>query len=611
MKKTSLILLFTFIVSTFIFGQDDNKLIYPKSNNKTKSTNAKIHVSKYQVNTASEFIEIELNKLKDLELFSLQFDDKSYSVKKDKIKIRDVNNFSFIAKNENDDGNIILNVLGNDIQGIITKGLDLYRISTTENGAYVLTKIDQSKYPEEDCGNFLNDNNHTNKKSGNTNDIYNSDDATESSAISNSTLLKSSALGKCKIRVLVLYTSNAETGRFIHNTIQLAADVTNQSFENSDIAYEIEIVYVGRANYSEDEDIHTDLKRFTTDGDGYMDEVHDLRNAYSADVCVLIIESPVGRVCGVANKINASEDEAFCVVDCDCATGYYSFAHEIGHLVGCRHDTYLDDKRTPFAYGHGYVNLRYKWRTIMAYNDKCKSKGTSCTRLPYWSNPNIEYKVASMPGPDWIAPMGTKATENCARVWNKRAPDVMAFRQLESDIELIEGDILLRSKYADVVASRYITTSNGFTVFDGVELNLHAGESITFGDGFHAKLGSEITTYIEIADCTPTKSAQITLETDDNVKDSIEVTDENISYNIYPNPSFETVNIKYELNATSNVSITLIDFLGKNVKSISTNENQKSGNYNVQCDVTDLASGLYFIRFIINNKSFTEKIIVK
>ena len=178
---------------------------------------------------------------------------------------------------------------------------------------------------------------------------------------------------------------------------------------------------------------------------------------------------------------------------------------------------------------------------------------------------------------------------------------------------LLTNSDVSNSLYADVVASQNIETSGNLTVSNGASLNLRAGNSITLQPGFTAELGSEFSANIEtVSDCgLTTKSAKITFESDNNVKDKIEISDENISYNIYPNPSFETVNIKYDLNTKGNVSITLLDFLGTNVKSISTKEKQKAGTYNLQFDVTDMSSGIYFIRFIINNESLTEKIIIK
>jgi hypothetical protein len=62
-------------------------------------------------------------------------------------------------------------------------------------------------------------------------------------------------------------------------------------------------------------------------------------------------------------------------------------AHEVGHIIGARHDRALDQNVAPFAYGHGYVNGT-KWRDIMSYKASCND----CPRVPIWSNPTINYR---------------------------------------------------------------------------------------------------------------------------------------------------------------------------------------------------------------------------
>ena len=96
-----------------------------------------------------------------------------------------------------------------------------------------------------------------------------------------------------------------------------------------------------------------------------------------------------------------------------CAAITMSIAHEIGHILGARHDRFIDESNTPFAYGHGYVNGS-KWRDIMSYKEGCGG----CPRIPYWSNPRIMYKGE---------PTGTAAADN-ARVILELAERVSKFR---------------------------------------------------------------------------------------------------------------------------------------------------------------------------------------
>ena len=71
----------------------------------------------------------------------------------------------------------------------------------------------------------------------------------------------------------------------------------------------------------------------------------------------------------------------------ECAADTYSVAHEIGHIIGARHDLGMDKTMTPFPYGHGYVNGT-KWRDIMSYKESCGG----CPRLPVWSSPKLMIK---------------------------------------------------------------------------------------------------------------------------------------------------------------------------------------------------------------------------
>ncbi|MGE0024432.1 MAG: M12 family metallo-peptidase, partial [Hyphomicrobium sp.] len=188
------------------------------------------------------------------------------------------------------------------------------------------------------------------------------------------------------ITVLVAYTRAAARfyGDIERDLVALAIEDANQSFRSSGLGHvRLDLAYAYETDYVENGSHFNHVFRFADKGDGVMDEVHGIRDQYKADVAVLIVDDPMG--CGLAAQIRAPVDRAFAVVDQGCAQTSYSLAHEIGHLIGARHDMALDGSMQPFAYGHGFVNGT-AWRTMMAYKESCGG----CARVPDWSSPAIK-----------------------------------------------------------------------------------------------------------------------------------------------------------------------------------------------------------------------------
>jgi hypothetical protein len=216
------------------------------------------------------------------------------------------------------------------------------------------------------------------------------------------------------IDVLVAYTKKA-AANYVDvkkELVDLSIEEANESFRTSGIGHvKLRLVHAYQTDYVE-EGAHFDhVWRFADKGDGYMEEVHALRAKHKADVGLLIVDDAKG--CGLATRVYADADEAFAVVHHECGATSYTLAHEVGHLIGARHDLSLDKNMNPFPYGHGYVNGT-KWRDIMSYKDSCGG----CPRLPVWSSPLVKIKgdVA-----------GTPDLDN-ARVIAEQAARVAAFR---------------------------------------------------------------------------------------------------------------------------------------------------------------------------------------
>ncbi|HSK80338.1 MAG TPA: M12 family metallo-peptidase [Thermoanaerobaculia bacterium] len=216
------------------------------------------------------------------------------------------------------------------------------------------------------------------------------------------------------IRVMVNYNASAASASGnISALIDLAVAESNQGYTNSGVLIDLILANKSQVSYTQGGSFSTVLSRYRGTSDGYMDTIHSTRNSVAADVALLVINNSTS--CGLASSIGSTASTAFAVAHWSCITGYYSFAHEIGHLQSARHDPATDPSTSPYSYGHGYRYLGSPdWRTIMAYD--CSG---GCPRLNYWSSPLRTYNGV---------PMGTSSQSDNARVLNNTRNTVAAFR---------------------------------------------------------------------------------------------------------------------------------------------------------------------------------------
>jgi len=309
--------------------------------------------------------------------------------------VRSADNFTYYGTLGTVPGEATLVVRNGNITGSIQDQGTLYRIEPVGNGVHALIKVYGDRFPPEHPPSF-----EEKERRGDIRAPARMRDANRSD-------------GLADIDVLVAYTPGAQGNvADIDATIQLAVAEANQSYANSAVRLKLNVVDSFLVPLSESgKDFDTIIAEFKANP-----TVQQRRDSKGADLAVMIIDK--NDFCGMADAIMADASTAFAVVHYDCATGYYSFAHELGHLQGARHDPVNDPTSMPFSYGHGFQHLSPPpaWRTIMAY--ACSG---GCPRLQYWANPNVQYNGI---------PMGHSATNDDARVLNETASTVAGFRSV-------------------------------------------------------------------------------------------------------------------------------------------------------------------------------------
>lgn len=489
MFKINLLVL-NLLITISLFAQ--NQLISPFLGDVTPNQPATNYLMQQPETTDVEYVNLNLNTLNNATNLQLTFDNLNYTVTNDSIALQGPQNYTWFGTNTNGDGYIIISVLGNDVQGIIRKGLETYELLTTAaSQRKVIVKIDQSQYQQELCEFDSAIIDKTQENAG------------EES--SNKSILKKALDTGCPIRVLVMYTPAAETklngaGALIcsaENAIQSTVGEMNVAFERSEITNynAIEIALIQKWNYVEnsDSDIVADMDTFRIDP-----YVNSLRDDYDADFCLLIAErSSFYDACGVAYSLEASKSQAFGIVAYNCMRGNLTFAHEIGHLLGAHHNV-ADAKNEPYPYAHGYIYFPGRWRTIMSYNSlPCDStRENRCNRIGFWSNPNVNHPVDNVP-------MGTDSLENNAKVLRDYNNTSAALEQPANNITLSSSNYNTTDNiYTDLEIKQSINTSGSVIVQDNACFHLKAGESINLNNGFESKPKADVSISIQqIEDC--------------------------------------------------------------------------------------------------------------
>ena len=310
------------------------------------------------------------------------------------------------------DSDVTLVMKGAAVAGTIRKGRTIYEIKPSTDGTHDVTEIDSELLPSDH-----------HPVSVSADELAAGDVA---AGMATPTLPPAAAADSSTvIDVLAVYTTTAKNANGGQNGIEaliaLGISLANTAFTNSQINTQFRLVHTAEIAYPESGNYNTDLSRLRNATDGFLDDVHTLRNTHKADL-VTLIEDNIGDACGVAyvmDSVNASfAGWAFSVAEDACISGY-TLAHELGHNMGSMHDRAEGGTGAyPYSFGHKEAG---KFRTIMAY--PCSP---SCPRINHFSNPNVSYQGSWVTGVDHNTSPATSADN--ARAFTNALSTVANFR---------------------------------------------------------------------------------------------------------------------------------------------------------------------------------------
>ena len=216
-----------------------------------------------------------------------------------------------------------------------------------------------------------------------------------------------------------------------------------------------------------------------------------------------------------------AEVSAYSITSGNCAVGNLTFTHEVGHNLCAHHDPANATDNPCGADSHGHFSTVEQLRTVMSYAypyNGCQE----CTRIPYFSNPNIAYN-------GWTT--GITDERNNSRVIGEWAPTIAAYRTPTGDDGSCQVTYSITNTWPGnvqvelEVANNTATYINGWTaewtfigdenVYNswGVTVSQTGAQVTATGTGFGAQIppGSSVTVGFQASVTgSPTVPASIT-----------------------------------------------------------------------------------------------------
>ena len=321
------------------------------------------------------------------------------------------------------------------------------------------------------------------------------------------------------VAVMVVYTPAARSwagdapgqSTNINNTIAQAMSRANLTAVNSQIGLTFDLVHSAEVNYTESGDSTIDLDRLTfyegfdpfdfEDGPPwFMDEIHEWRDTYCADLVVLLSRvSDVGGVAWLLTNEDGIPELGFSITRVQQAGTSFTMTHEMAHNMGSHHHKEQSSQPGPglFPYSAGWRWVGSdggRYASVMSYESgSFFSDGLSHNRVAHFSNPLVQHLGA---------PTGHVVNGDNARTLRKikhviaayrtgcelpveiMVPDIIDLSLAEAEILLTEAGLLVGTislVFDDLIIEGNVVASNpqaGSVVLSGTPVDLTVSKGI-------------------------------------------------------------------------------------------------------------------------------------